>query len=62
MIIAMYQNIHNILTAMAHIIKGTHEVGGLTPVQVLEIIRGCRGLNIVGGDVTEVMMLAISST
>ena len=33
---------------------GTHEIGGLTSVQVLEIIRGCRGLNIVGGDVTEV--------
>ena len=33
---------------------GTHEVGGLTPIQVLEIIRGCKGLNIIGGDVTEV--------
>lgn len=34
---------------------GTHEVGGLTPIQVLEIIRGCRGLSIIGGDVAEVI-------
>lgn len=33
---------------------GTPEVGGLTSIQALEIIRGCRGLNVVGGDVVEV--------
>lgn len=33
---------------------GTPEVGGLTVPQGLEIIRGCRGLNLVGGDLVEV--------
>jgi guanidinobutyrase len=33
---------------------GTVEVGGLTVPQGLEIIRGCRGLEIVGGDLVEV--------
>jgi guanidinobutyrase len=33
---------------------GTPEVGGLTSVQGLEVIRGCRGLNLVGADVVEV--------
>lgn len=33
---------------------GTVEVGGLTSVQGLEIIRGMAGLNIVGGDLVEV--------
>jgi len=33
---------------------GTVEVGGLTTWQALEIIRGCRGLNIIGGDLVEV--------
>ncbi len=33
---------------------GTPEIGGLTGVQALEIIRGCRGLDIVGGDLVEV--------
>ncbi|KAK2161326.1 hypothetical protein NP493_1581g00003 [Ridgeia piscesae] len=33
---------------------GTPEIAGLTTAQVLEIIRGCRGLNIVGGDLVEV--------
>ncbi|WP_286240469.1 agmatinase [Neptuniibacter halophilus] len=33
---------------------GTAEVGGLTTPQALEIIRGCRGLDIVGGDLVEV--------
>ena len=36
------------------VVSGTPEVGGLTPVQALEIVRGLRGLNIVGGDVVEV--------
>ena len=35
-------------------VLGTPEIGGLTPIQALEIIRGCRGLNIVGGDLVEV--------
>jgi guanidinobutyrase len=33
---------------------GTPEIGGLTVPQALEIIRGCFGLNIVGGDLVEV--------
>ena len=33
---------------------GTVEVGGLTTIQGLEIIRGCAGLNIVGCDLVEV--------
>lgn len=33
---------------------GTLEIGGLTTVQGIEIIRGCRGLNIVGADLVEV--------
>lgn len=33
---------------------GTLEVGGLTPIQAIEIVRGLRGLNIIGGDVAEV--------
>lgn len=33
---------------------GTPEVGGLTTPQALEIIRGCHGLDIVGGDLVEV--------
>ena len=33
---------------------GTPEVGGLTVPQALEIIRGCRGLELVGGDLVEV--------
>ena len=35
-------------------IVGTPEVAGLTPVQAIEIVRGLRGLNIIGGDVVEV--------
>ena len=33
---------------------GTPEIGGLTPIQAIEIIRGCRGLNLVGADLVEV--------
>jgi len=33
---------------------GTPEIGGLTVPQALEVIRGCRGLDIVGGDLVEV--------
>jgi guanidinobutyrase len=33
---------------------GTPEIGGLTSVQALEIIRGCRGLDLVGADLVEV--------
>lgn len=33
---------------------GTPEPGGLTSIQGLEIVRGCRGLNVVGADVVEV--------
>ena len=33
---------------------GTPEIGGLTTIQGLEIIRGCRGLDVIGGDLVEV--------
>ena len=33
---------------------GTPEIGGLTVPQALEVIRGCRGLNVVGCDLVEV--------
>jgi guanidinobutyrase len=33
---------------------GTPEIGGLTVPQALEVVRGCRGLNIVGADLVEV--------
>jgi guanidinobutyrase len=33
---------------------GTPEIGGLTVPQALEVIRGCRGMNLVGGDLVEV--------
>lgn len=33
---------------------GTMEIGGLTTIQALEIVRGCKGLNIVGADLVEV--------
>jgi guanidinobutyrase len=33
---------------------GTPEIGGLTVMQGLEIVRGCRGLDLVGGDLVEV--------
>jgi agmatinase len=33
---------------------GTPEVGGLTPREVLQILRGLAGLDVVGGDVVEV--------
>jgi guanidinobutyrase len=33
---------------------GTPEIGGLTTIQGMEIIRGCHGLNVVGCDLVEV--------
>ncbi|MHB1304334.1 MAG: agmatinase [Acidiphilium sp.] len=33
---------------------GTPEIGGLTTIQALEIIRGCKGLNLIGCDLVEV--------
>ena len=33
---------------------GTPEIGGLTTPQALEIVRGCRGLDLVGCDLVEV--------
>lgn len=33
---------------------GTPEIGGLTTAQGLEIVRGCRGLDLVGADLVEV--------
>lgn len=31
-------------------------MAGLTTIQGFEIVRGCKGLNIVGADLVEVMM------
>jgi guanidinobutyrase len=33
---------------------GTPEIAGLTTPQAIEIIRGCRGLDVIGGDLVEV--------
>jgi guanidinopropionase len=33
---------------------GTPEVGGMTPREVLKLLRGLEGLNVIGGDVVEV--------
>ena len=33
---------------------GTPEIGGITTIQAVEILRGCRGLDIVGCDLVEV--------
>jgi guanidinobutyrase len=33
---------------------GTLEIGGLTIIQAMEIIRGCAGMNVIGGDMVEV--------
>jgi guanidinobutyrase len=33
---------------------GTPEIGGLTVIQAIEILRGCRGLDMIGGDLVEV--------
>jgi len=33
---------------------GTPEIGGLTTREALELVRGCAGLDVVGGDVVEV--------
>ena len=34
--------------------EGTPEIGGLTSSQGLEIVQGCRGLNLIGADLVEV--------
>lgn len=33
---------------------GTPEVGGLSVMQGIEVIRGCRGLDVIGGDLVEI--------
>ena len=38
----------------AYLAPGTPEVGGLTTIEAQGLIRGLRGLNIVGADVVEV--------
>lgn len=40
----------------SYIWTGALEIGGLTTIQGLEVVRGCRGLNIIGGDVVEVTL------
>lgn len=42
------------LRTQSYCIAGTPEIAGLTVIQGLEIVRGCRGLNIVSADVVEV--------
>ena len=42
------------VTHIFYFYLGTPEIGGLTSIQGLEVIRGCRGLNIIGGDLVEV--------
>ena len=44
------------------LILGTPEVGGLTSIQALEIVRGCRGLNIIGADLVEVQDKVVCTT
>ena len=41
---------------MLVVLTGVPEIGGLTSIQGLEIIRGCRGLNVIGGDLVEVLI------
>ena len=36
------------------LLTGVGEVGGLTPVQALEVVRGSRGLNLIAADLVEV--------
>jgi arginase family enzyme len=42
--------------------SGTPEVGGLTSIQALEIVRGCRGLNLIGCDLVEVSPMTSAAT
>ena len=42
------------------IYTGTPEVGGLTSMQALEIIRGLRGINLVATDLVEVSTCSLS--
>lgn len=42
------------LPYVVYVLVGTPEIAGLTPIQALEIIRGCRGMNIIGADLVEV--------
>ncbi len=35
-------------------------MAGLTPIQGMEIVRGCRGLNLIGADVVEVFIHLIT--
>ena len=41
--------------------SGTVEVGGLTVIQGLEIVRGCKGLNIIGADLVEVCQYSLDT-
>ncbi len=40
-------------------LPGTPEIGGLSTIQAMEIIQGCKGLNIVGGDIVEVRTVGL---
>ena len=54
-IMHMYTHISLFITSKFYLtFKGTPEIAGLTPIQALEIVRGCRGLNLIGGDLVEV--------
>ena len=54
--------IYNCNRAVVGMCSGTPEIGGLTTIQALELLRGCQGLNVVGGDVVEVLYLIMSCT
>jgi arginase family enzyme len=41
---------------------GTPEAGGLQTREAMELVRGCAGLNIIGGDVVEVAPMYDSTT
>ena len=50
----LHMNVENV--DMLVVLTGVPEIGGLTSIQGLEIIRGCRGLNVIGGDLVEVLI------
>ncbi len=50
---------HYSRSLFAATLPGTPEVAGLTPIQGMEIVRGCRGLNLIGADVVEVYYIYV---
>ncbi len=57
----LYTAVYLVIIVMASFSHaGTPEVAGLTPIQGMEIVRGCRGLNLIGADVVEVFILLLN--